>query len=739
MAQSDLFEVEVSTIRIVSSDIEGIHELESAISYNKELGIYTIGSPKSIKIHGGGFTSLFNTFLNNFEDKYPISIFKNCNGEKKTIFTGKIFLSDCIFEVKKCEVEVQLVNLGFQEKVNGNLETPVSMTAEQTKNSTQGVQISLTPPSKIYLGSMFFWDASTGLPVEHNASHTVFIYDLKDCFEQILSYISDNTITFESDWYNGIGATNKIGVTTGEIFRSGSGNAPILNLRDLFLWCKNLFGLVIVFDVDTEGNKRMRVEKESYLESNGVSVYITQTNGLKVSLDQSKLYNSVRVGSNEAFNTNGEIATHFQFPKVQGSAFGVEEFAVQSVITVQSQLDLTVDVMYDHNKLEDMAINNTDSYDDKIIFIQYTETTNVATTGDILGVAVLSDADYFYNQCFINSEILKRHSFYAPLVLHIQDGSDTFFAQAGILQESDFIQYNFQDTTPTVGAYIENTFLTPMFYPNDFADVTYSDGSLVQSFDANNNYGNGTAQGSGVAYNNSKYVSPADGVYSFECKTKVNIEYFKENFAKIQHKVIVTDSVGTIKNTYTSEYVTRRYTYPESSGNWYTKFYANNGYANKVVTYTGAVPVSISFDIISTNAIYLDTNDRVYVEITVVEMDNTSLYPNPEVGTTGTNFYASTGSGIYFHIKPYYFACTRTTEGQNIQINTEKPAGIYQLNFDTHLTESQVSDILGNSNVNVIIDNNLVKTSGIVESMQITHKDNLCTFVVGSRKVQNGS
>lgn len=733
-----MFEVQINDIYIVSKDVGGISDIETSLNYNEELGVYSLSSPRTLTIVGTGFKNLYEAFINNFENKYSIEIYKTVDGLRYTLFSGEIFLSDCVFHPRYCKAEVPLINKGFQNAIEANTTVPVSMTAEQSRNSKTGDEIYITPPTPIALGEFYFWiaPASAG---EHNG---VDVWDLKDCFEHIVNYISDGTVTFSSTWYDNIGATNKVGVTTGEIFRTGGGDAPILNFRDLFLWCKKLWDLVFVFETNSDGTKNMRIEHVSFLETNGNFLSITNTVDLTVQIDQSKLFTSIRVGSNEAFNTNGEINGNFQFPKIQGGSFGIEEFAVQSESTTDQQLDLTVDVLYDHNKLEDMAINSNTDYDDKIVFIQYTETTNVPTTGDVLGVAPLSDAEYFYNQIFINSEILKRQSIYAPLVLHISDGSDTFFAINALITDSSADVYNYIDTTPVTGSYNLSSFDSPIRYLNDYGSVNFSDGSVLTGFDANNNYGNGTIQGTNVSGSNSKFIAPSDGVYAFEAKTKVSITYFKTNFALVRQRIVITDSVGTVKSTTEAEYVTR-VVYNSVYGGYEIKWYANgNGYSDwQLVGWSSLYDIQsgLKFNILQNELLYLDTDDRVYIELECEERSTTSLYPLPEYDAeyTGTNW--TEGSGTQFIIKPVYFACTKTTEALNIHINTEKPLGLYQLSFDSVLTEEQIKDILGASNTSVRINNETIISNGIVKNLSIKHKDNLCKFVVASRNIQNGS
>jgi len=737
-----MFKVEISDINIPISDIGGVSEVESNINYNDEIGSYTIKTPTTLEIVGTGFKNLYEAFINDFRNVYTIKIYKKTeNNLNYLIFDGEIHLTETIFEPKFAKATVTLVNKGFQNRIEINYTVPVSMSAEQTKNSKDGHRINLTPPSPIPLDSFWFWTAP-GSQMEHNGPDP---YDLKDCFTQIVSYISDNEVAFESTWYDNIGDENHICVTTGENFRSGGGDAPILNFRDLFLWCKRLFDLVFLFDTDNDGNKTMRIEHVSYLEQSGTGLFIDNTVDLSVKIDQTKLYSSVRVGSEKSYQTNGEINNaNLNFPIVQGGSFGIEQFSVQGEGVADNQLDLTVQCLYDHNRLEDMARNNVVDYDKDIVFIQYTLSTTSPTQGDLLNVASLSDADWFYNQMFLNNAILMRQSIYAPLVLHIADGSDTFLAQAGLANESDFINYIYFDNSPVDGSYNTSEFLIqPNFYPNDFDTVTYSDGSTLTSFDANNNFGDGTTQGTGVPYTHSKFIAPNSGIFAFEAKTKFRGEYYGHNFGIVRHNIVIADSGGTIKSTLTAEYAFRRYpadsvdgVYFNANGNGYTDYkliVGNTGYYGDWI--------GVSFTIVQNKLIYLDANDRVYVTMECEERSSNSLYPNPEYtdanGTTGKDWNGQ--SGTKFKLTPQYFACTKTTEALNINITPQNPIGLYEVSFSSWINEENVKDVLVASNTNVQIYNKKIITNGIVKSLTLKHKDNFCNFVVSTRNIKNGS
>jgi len=730
-----------------NSDNNNPIDLKHEVIYNEIMSFYTITMPTVFKFYGEVYQYLFDKFLGSYCEKLYIKIYKQGEVYESLIFDGYLFVTDCKFNTNKCEVEISFTNSSWQSKIENNWEVAVNLKAEQTKNSVVSNKISLVAPTQRELCDFTFWVGSEPTPVVNSSAVG---YDLKDVFTHIVSYISDNSIGFESTWYDTLQIDQRIIVTNGVLYRTGSGDAPFISLQSLFTTIQKLFDVIILFDVDGF-DITMRVEHSSYLQANGHLLDLSEIKESEITIDQSKLYNSVKVGSTLSMQTNSEILPTYQYPILNGYSFSIETFALQSECNTQNQLDLTIDWVVDTNILQ--KSRTSEDHDGDIFLIQYNSDTNCPTYGDPQGFSNLYNADYYYNQMFTNNNILSRHSLYGNLAIHLQDSDDVFLASNyGVGGGS---VYTYQDTTPV--DYVHNEYSSKIRYKNDYAQTTLPNGLIITPFDSNNNYGNGTFQGSTVTQANSIFECPQSGFYKFEAMANFNVVLHHLNLFAIEHTFIRRDGAGVEierkSNRYAGRLVTIGTSISESgygiSGQqlgiewrlWTVGGQTENAQVN--VTSQDIYKTYYDFTDKNVKVFYMEAGDTMEVEIYVAEYAPSPGTPSGEpsfIEQRPDNIYLSewpvTGSGTYFTLKPYYFACTETVNGGSAIITSQtNDVYIYEVSFDHWLTDSDVTNILSSSNVRAYIESGQYFANGIVKNLTVNHKDNLCKFVVSTNKI----
>ncbi len=731
----------VSNITDVSKD----KTVQHSVVYDEGMGVYKITMPTVFTFVGDTYQYLFDRLIDSYCGKLTAKVYKQGHDFEYTIFDGFLFITDCDFDVKGCSVDVSFVNNSWETKISSNWDVSVNMKAEQTKSSTIGAQIALVPPALIELCDLTFWYGSEPSPQTNSLAKG---WDLVDVFTHVVSYISDNEVTFESAWYDGLPVDQKIILTNGVLYRTGAGDYPFFTLRDLFDHIKKLMNVIIVFEV-SGSDIVMRVENESYLTSFGHTLEITDVTSLNIKIDQNKLYNSVKLGSSSSMQTNSEILPTYHFPIINGNSFANEVFTIQKECVTQNQLDLSIEWVIDHNILS--KARSDEGFDGDIFIIQYNSDTNCAVESDPLGFSNLYNSEYYYNQMFINSAILSRHVIYGDLVIHVQDSDDVFLSAGSITNQSTQDLYTYVDTTPVVGSH--NTYAVKMRYKNDYDETSLPDGSIIQPFDTNNNFGNGTVQGNAVTQANSLYVCPQTGFYRFEAKANVSISAKHTNIWRFEHSFVRRNSGGTEIERFTSWCVGK--TIASSFGlqpdvivvdtqlNGSVFFWQRGGsqISDFFVSLTKSNGLfSTGFRFIETNVktIYLEAGDTVEVEGYCAEYskDNAGVgfvdeRPDP-------SYYSEwdDGSGTVFIFRPLYFACTDTVNGgSSVTTSQSQNVNIYDISFDRWLTNAEINNIIASSSVNANINTPEIKARGIVKNLTVDHKDNLCKFVVASQKI----
>lgn len=739
---TDSFGNVVSNITDVSKD----KTVQHTVTYDEGMGVYKITMPTVFTFVGDTYQYLFDRLIDSYCGKLSAKVYKQGHDFEYTIFDGFLFITDCDFDVKKCSVDVSFVNNSWETKISSNWDVSVNMKAEQTKSSTIGAQIALVPPTLIELCDLNFWYGSEASPLTNSSAKG---WDLVDVFTHVVSYISDNDITFESAWYDGLPVDQNIILTNGVLYRTGAGDYPFFTLRDLFDHIKKLMNVIIVFEV-SGSDITMRVENESYLTSFGQNIDITDVTSLNIKIDQNKLYNSVKLGSSSSMQTNSEILPTYHFPIINGNSFANEVFTIQKECVTQNQLDLSIEWVIDHNILS--KARSDEGFDGDIFIIQYRSDSNCATAEDPLGFSTLYNSQYYYNQMFINSAILSRHVIYGDLVIHTQNDDDVFLSAGSIVNQSTQDSYNYSNSTPVVG--VHNEYTVKMRYKNDYEETTLPDGSIIEPFDGNNNFGNGTIQGNAVTQANSVFVCPQTGAYKFESKVKVDISAGHTNIIRFEHSFVRRDSGGTEIERYTSWCVGKTVNsiivdndpnvwYIDTDINSKVYFWQRGGGQFNVQNISasassGLFTTSYKFTNTHAKVIFLDAGDTVEVEAYVAEYSK---------GTAGVDFvdqrpdpaYYSDwdiGSGSIFLFKPLYFACTDTVNGgSSVTTSQSQNVNIYDISFDSWLTNSEINSIISSSSVNANINTPEITARGIVKNLTIDHKDNLCKFVVASQKI----
>lgn len=732
-----------------TTDINIDKSLRHELTYNEDIGFYTTTFPTIFKFHGSMYEYLFGLFTTYYCTKLTAKVFKRTQRLDELIYEGVLLLSDVSFDTIEGFAEVSLLNKGWQTKIENNWDLEVNLKAENTKNSTTGNSISLTPPTEIELCPFTFWVGNEPTPVTNALCKG---YDLKDVFTHVVSYVSDNEITFESSWYDSLLVDKKILLTNGVMYRTGTGDAPFVTLKDLFEHIKKLCNVIIVFEIDTT-SVVMRVENQSYLQS-GTNIIVTELRGATITIDQNKLFNSVKVGSISSMQTNSEILPTYQFPILNGYSFKEDVFNIQTECNTQKQLDLSTSWVIDHNILQ--KSRTSEDNDGDIFLIQYNSETNCPVYGDPLGFSNLYNADYFYNMMFTNDQVLSRHSIYGDMVIHLQNGNNKFLACASNGQNENQEVFTYLNAVPVDGTYSEDE--QKLRFRNDYTSTVLPDGSTVTAFDENNNYGNGTTQGNPVTLVDSIYTCPQTGYYKFESSFlyAIELKYFNSfacenilirrnslgveierkrvrHFGKVFSENAVLPSFG---DTYPSgQQVSRTALLNTDDGLHTTPSIQNiDGTLFKTV---------FNFADKQTKTFYMEAGDTMEVAVHVMEYSNFTVQTQSEYPAyfyerpTGFGFasYNHIG-GTFFVIKPQYFSCTETVNGGGgIITSKDQNAYIYNLTFDYLLTDAQVTDAINASSCVSSIDSTTFSCFGIVKNLTVNHKDNICKFVVQTNRI----
>jgi len=444
------------------------NEFEESLQRDEEKRHVFFDYPLSLEFTGTGYTALDNKYKESYNSLVELQITRETDTGSEVLIKTNIKMSNCTFDLTQEIVTCELDDLTYQSYIFNNYDVEVAATAETTKNG-----LTLDNPAPVLNITMFD-------PTDGSDTYVVQCVDVIDAVRATIQYISDNTIAFESTWYDNLPDDEKLAICVGRELRGASDNLiPITSLESLFenLWKK--FNLYLIVESPIT-NPTLRIETESYLDESSSEIVLENLAFVQRGLDFERLYGTIDVGSTKYLRDYG---SSFTLPYLQLLGFSEEKYNLSGVIGVDNTLDLVSTFIIDNNILQDVLVNaNTEYFEDTFMF-QYTASTLKATQSDYL-----ENGSTLYNETLLNSNVLDRFSYLGNVILDTQANEDGFQAEKTSID-------NFTGIVTASGVPLVSSSAWP-----------FNDDSTDPNYDAGNNYDNTTYT----------YTVPTAGVYRFQ-------------------------------------------------------------------------------------------------------------------------------------------------------------------------------------------------------------------------------
>lgn len=366
--------------------------------------------PISLEFIGDGYDLLDAQYKADYNAQLSFKVTEQTDNAVTVIFDAFIKISNITFDLVRKIATCEIDDTSYQAYIVSNYSVEAGCGSSTSKN---GVDI-----TAIQSLDLTVYNPVTGL----DEPDTRRAFDVKDAMSMMIAYISDNTLNFESDWYDSLPDTEKLAIVTGFELRNHSGRtAPIISLEDIFdeLWKKFNLYLIVENPIDSA---TVRLEQESYLYGE-TATDILYCENLKRSFDFERLYSTIKLGGDKFIK---ERSTVFLFPYLRLFAFVEETYNLEGVVNVDNTLDLTSKFIIDTNVIEDVIVNDNDEYDEDIFIIQYDSTTNSAVKGEYFDT--VSEDSRLYNETLLNSNVANRFNYLGNLVLQTGEVTSGFKA-----------------------------------------------------------------------------------------------------------------------------------------------------------------------------------------------------------------------------------------------------------------------------------------------------------------------
>lgn len=295
-----------------------------------------------------------------------------CSDDWVRLTNGYIVVSECSFDLDKCQVTTKIYDDTFSTKINNNKSIPFSLALTTTKNGEAVVP----PPLQ---GGNFFSPATGLYDYEFVGVIPVYL-----AFRHLVSCMSDNLVDFESSlfFYDvDVSDDSMYVITNGNALRNRSGQETIISFETLYIALKKKLNLGMAFERQSNGRPLLRIELESYFYQSGVNVNLYDQPSINLIFDKERLFQAVNFGANpylEAEECNNGT-TSCQFVQTPFRGFREETFGFTGECNTSAILELTTqDVIFDTNVIEDIFQFNVDSYTTNPIIVDahYFHTSN---------------------------------------------------------------------------------------------------------------------------------------------------------------------------------------------------------------------------------------------------------------------------------------------------------------------------------------------------------------------------
>jgi hypothetical protein len=332
-------------------------EFGFAITENVEINARIVSFDNDLIFSGGMYEYLFGKLdQTGFCNLIEVRVEYLCSGAWKKLVDGYIILSECNFDLDKCQLKCKVYDESFSTKINNNKGIPFSMSASLTKN-----QLPVSPPLALF--GKFFNPATEVYDDEFITGVSVF-----DAFTHLVSCMSDNQIDFASTLFSFssiVSDPSFLLLTNGDAIKNRSATETVISFETLYIALKKKLNLGISFEKQANGRPLLRIELATYYFQTGASANLYDQPSIDLTFDRSRLYQAVNFGSEpmlekEACDGGNTPCTFTQTPF---RGFRDETFGFSGECNTSTILDLkSSEVVFDTNVIEDIFRFDSEDY-----------------------------------------------------------------------------------------------------------------------------------------------------------------------------------------------------------------------------------------------------------------------------------------------------------------------------------------------------------------------------------------
>lgn len=473
-------------------------ELSTTIKRDRALGILTITQDADIVYNGNnglnpleisGYDYLLNLFENQICQEVTITIMDEIDDLTTLhIYTGVIKVPSIKVDYQKVILTTKVQDKGFYSYINNNKSVKVDLSEVYTK-SNEPLDAITWYSVDLYRQDFCVYGSN------NNYFYKGFL--IRDVFEFVIKYISDNVLSFQSDFFDNL--PQKPFLFSGQALANSytfypSAQEPVITLSfgELFNELSKIYNLVLWIDSSDPSNPIVRIEDSKTSFQNDLVYSFNDIKEMVGSIDTNSLYAIVDSGSENYIDPATPINQTIYPMARDYFAWKKETYYPLGQCNIDTTLDLVNKYVIEPNAIHQSINANSTDYFGDLFIIECSNIDDYNKTAEGHQFNFYGDNSCFYNWNLNNYNKLQRYSddFESPFGTGFQNVTDGFRAS---LSNQLILEAN--PLLPLGGIYLQPT------YPNATAPLTIE--PLV--------FGDVS---SGINYNNGGNYNPTNGVYS---------------------------------------------------------------------------------------------------------------------------------------------------------------------------------------------------------------------------------
>ncbi len=383
-----------------------LDQINEHLYYSAELNYYVVEIDGNLTFTGDEYTYIREIFDTNICSDIDITI---VNSETQEInFEGIIKVADVIFHPNERLAVCEVQNDNITAKVANNRYILCNLIAGRSKND---INYSVTTTT---------FDVYNPTATSTVSREGIMVYD---ALKSIVSFMSDDELSFESDYLNynnptGLRAYSVL--ISGSRLRAGVGGSISISFSDLFNDLNALFNLSLAFQDGV-----IRIEDKNYFKNQQSSVVFENVAELSQQLATETLYAKVDFGSAKVTKETDYLQD------IRFNGHQQEEYHLGGQCNTDTELNLQLNkLITDTNIIQrvlpsgTMGGQNDDTYDEDVMILSLDSNFDSRIT-----LKPASTTNYYFNEIYTNKIVAQNWLGQIPQSIYafLGEGNDGCF------------------------------------------------------------------------------------------------------------------------------------------------------------------------------------------------------------------------------------------------------------------------------------------------------------------------